>query len=78
MKYLGMSPCKVKISDKWQVGYFYFESEAKGSKCIGFLGKTKDDKVIDTAFGKVTVSDEEAIAKVKALNFDEVPKLKRK
>ena len=72
------SPCRVKLNNVELAGWFLFDSIEKGSNCIGFIGKDEDNKVVKVSFGKTEVSDTDLETKVKALSFDDVPKLKKK
>lgn len=72
------SPCKVKLDNKVLAGYFIFESEKKGATCTGFVGKTEEGTITRVSFVKTAVSDDALNAKVAALDFSTVSKLKKK
>ena len=72
------SACRVRMNDEVLAGYFTFADANKGSQTTGFIGKTEAGEIRKISFSKVAVSDDELIAKVKALDFSSVPKLKRK
>lgn len=44
-----------------KVGYFLFDSDQKGSQCVGFLGTVDGNTWERTNFGKIGYADEAAL-----------------